>query len=122
MDFAAEPPAGQLRLASAAVTNFTVALFTAVAKTVSSTMFSTGRDEVNTECYTKDAQTQAALKQSGRTLEQALSVFTQATHGALVSEGKVPVVWEGLSSSLRFLDGNLIMLYRDGPGLQRNSA
>jgi hexosaminidase len=51
---------------------------------------------MNTNCYAKDPQTQADLNNSGRTLEQALDVFTQATHGALIAEGKTPVVWEGL--------------------------
>ncbi|KAF7981486.1 hypothetical protein HWV62_33539 [Athelia sp. TMB] len=92
--YAAEPPAGQLRLASTAVLNFTSALLSMVAKSLPSTMFSTGGDEVNTECYTKDAQTQAALKQSGKTLDQALNTFVQATHNALVAVGKTPVVWE----------------------------
>ncbi|KAF7977698.1 hypothetical protein HWV62_2956 [Athelia sp. TMB] len=93
-NYAAEPPAGQLRLASTAVMNFTSALLSAVAKSLPSTMFSTGGDEVNTECYTKDAQTQAALKQSGKTLDQALNTFVQATHNALAAVGKTPVVWE----------------------------
>lgn len=48
-------------------------------------------------CYQDDASTQTALKQLGWTIEHALDVFTQATHGALVSEGKTPVVWEGSS-------------------------
>ncbi|KZP19300.1 glycoside hydrolase family 20 protein [Athelia psychrophila] len=93
-DYSAEPPAGQLRIASSATTNFTASLLGAVAKTLPSTMFSTGGDEVNLKCYTKDAQTQAELKKSGKTIEQALDTFTSATHGALVAEGKVPVVWE----------------------------
>lgn len=93
--FANEPPAGQLRLASAATTQFTAKLISAIAKNLPSTLFSTGGDELNTNCYTKDAQTQADLKGSGRTLEQALNVFTQATHKSLTDLGKVPVVWEG---------------------------
>lgn len=52
---------------------------------------------MNTVCYQDDASTQTALKQLGWTIEHALDVFTQATHGALVSEGKTPVVWEGSS-------------------------
>lgn len=99
-DYSAEPPAGQLRIASSATTNFTASLLGAVAKTLPSTMFSTGGDEVNLKCYTKDAQTQAELKKSGKTIEQALDTFTSATHGALVAEGKVPVVWEGRSTDI----------------------
>ena len=51
------------------------------------------RDEINARCYADDAQTQHDL--DGRTLEQALDDFTQATHGALRKLGKTPVVWEG---------------------------
>jgi hexosaminidase len=61
-----------------------------------SKLFSTGGDELNANCYAKDPQTQVDLNSSGRTLEQALDVFTQATHGAIIAEGKTPVVWEGL--------------------------
>ncbi|KAI5118087.1 hypothetical protein M0805_007737 [Coniferiporia weirii] len=92
--FAGEPPAGQLRLASASTTNFTASLLAAAAGMTPSTLFSTGGDEINTNCYTADAETQAELNATGRTLEQALNVFTQATHGALRALGKSPVVWE----------------------------
>ncbi|KAF9468709.1 N-acetylhexosaminidase [Collybia nuda] len=93
-DFANEPPAGQLRLASAATTNFTASLISAIAQALPSKLFSTGGDELNTNCYAKDSQTQADLKSSGKTLEQALSTFTQATHKSLTDLGKTPVVWE----------------------------
>ncbi|KAG5721483.1 hypothetical protein E4T56_gene13238 [Termitomyces sp. T112] len=92
--FANEPPAGQLRLASAATTKFTTELIYSIAKTVPSTLFGTGGDELNTNCYTQDAQTQADLSSSGRTLEQALSLFVQSTHKSLAALGKTPVVWE----------------------------
>ncbi|PPQ70615.1 hypothetical protein CVT25_011981 [Psilocybe cyanescens] len=95
--FANEPPAGQLRLASAATTNFTASLITSIAKTLPSTLFSTGGDELNVNCYTQDSQTQTDLKASGKTLEQALDTFTQATHGALKAIGKTPVVWEEMA-------------------------
>ncbi|KAH8992276.1 beta-hexosaminidase [Lactarius hatsudake] len=90
--YANEPPASQLRLASPATVNFTVDLLSAVAKLFPSTLFSTGGDEINARCYQDDAQTQKDL--DGRTVAQALDTFTQATHGALRSLGKTPVVWE----------------------------
>ncbi|KAF5315482.1 hypothetical protein D9619_007226 [Psilocybe cf. subviscida] len=96
-NFANEPPAGQLRLASSATANFTANLITAIAKTLPSTLFSTGGDELNTNCYTQDAQTQKDLKSSGKTLEQALNTFTQTTHGALKALDKTPVVWEEMA-------------------------
>lgn len=79
-------------------------MFTAVAKMFPSTLFSTGGDELNTNCYAADEPTQASLNASGKTLEQALDTFTQTTHNALVATGKTPVVWEGTWSwcSLRF--------------------
>ena len=73
--FAAQPPPGQLRLASPATTNFTVDLLLAVAKMLPSKLFSTGGDELNTNCYAVEPQTQADLKSSGKTLEQALNVL-----------------------------------------------
>jgi hexosaminidase len=94
--FANEPPAGQLRLATPATANFTRSLISAVASTLPSRFFSTGGDELNTACYQQDNQTQADLKSSGRTLEQALNVFTQGTHGALHDLNKTAVVWQGL--------------------------
>ncbi|PFH54031.1 glycoside hydrolase family 20 protein [Amanita thiersii Skay4041] len=92
--FANEPPSGQLRLASSATRDFTANLLTAVAKTLPSTLFSTGGDEVNTNCYSQDPQTQTDLKNSGKTLEQALSDFVLNNHRALAAIGKTPVVWE----------------------------
>jgi hexosaminidase len=67
----------------------------AIAKTLPSTLFGTGGDELNLNCYAQDTLTQADLTQSGRTLEQALDVFTQMSHNALRSIKKTPVVWEG---------------------------
>ena len=90
-----EPPSGQLRFASPATTDFTSDLLAATAKMFPSSMFSTGGDELNVPCYTDDAETQQILKSTGQTLEQALSTFTQATHGALAKLGKTAVVWEG---------------------------
>jgi hexosaminidase len=90
-----EPPAGQLRIASADTQSFAAGLIGAAAKLLPSTYFSTGGDEVNQDCYLNDPETQAALNATGKTLEQALDTFTQATHGALAKEGKTPVVWEG---------------------------
>lgn len=90
-----EPPAGQLRLASSETTKYTAGLLAAVAKMFPSTLFSTGGDELNTNCYAADANTQEDLVSTGQTLEQALNVFTQTTHKAIIAEGKTPVVWEG---------------------------
>ena len=93
--YAAEPPSGQLRFTTPDVVDFASSLVKAVASKLSSSYFSTGGDEINTACYDADEETQAALKASGQTFEEALSAFTQATHKAIIEEGKTPVVWEG---------------------------
>jgi len=83
-----------------------VGLLSSVAGLFPSTLFSTGGDEINVRCYADDEQTQRDL--NGRTLEQALDAFTQATHGALKNLGKTPVVWEGATCPyLVFLYGVL---------------
>lgn len=94
-DACLEPPAGQIRLASDDAIAFAQSLFKAAAAKVPSTYFSTGGDEVNTNCYDKDSATQTALQAKNLTLEQALSNFVKSTHAALASVGKTPVVWEG---------------------------
>ncbi|PIL35146.1 hypothetical protein GSI_02935 [Ganoderma sinense ZZ0214-1] len=91
-----KPPAGQLRLASPTATNFTAEMLAAVARMFPSTLMSTGGDELNTNCYAQDAETQEDLKSAGQTLEQALNVFTQKTHAAIEAVGKTPAVWEGM--------------------------
>ena len=58
-------------------------------------MISTGGDELNTNCYAQDVETQQILNSTGQTLEQALDTFTKATHGALEKLGKTTAVWEG---------------------------
>ncbi|VDC07078.1 unnamed protein product [Peniophora sp. CBMAI 1063] len=102
--YAAEPPAGQLRLASPDVINYTSGLFSAVADMFPSTLLSTGGDEVNTPCYTDDAETQQALQSSGQDLTQALQGFVDTMHDALREKEKTPVVWEEM-----VLDYNLTL-------------
>jgi len=93
-NFANEPPAGQLRLASQDTTQFTANLLSSVAKMFPSTLFSTGGDEINANCYASDTQTQQELSAAGLNFEQALSAFTVTTHKAIEAQGKTPVVWE----------------------------
>ncbi len=93
--FLPEPPAGQLRLATPSTINFTVALMQAVSNKFQSRFFSTGGDEVNTNCYAQDSETQMQLNASGLSLDEALNNFLLATHGVLRSGGKNPIVKEG---------------------------
>jgi len=108
-----EPPSGQLRFASSATQSFTVDVIKSFSSLFSSKMFSTGGDELNTKCYDNDAQTQAALKQSGKTLEQALSDFTVAEHSELAKEGKTPVVWEEmvLAHNVTLSNNTIVMVW-----------
>ncbi|KAH7103347.1 N-acetylhexosaminidase [Auriculariales sp. MPI-PUGE-AT-0066] len=91
---AAEPPSGQLRVASAATQNFTNNMLSALAGVMPGKYFSTGGDEVNEGCYGSDQPTQADLKASGKTLRDTISSFVQSTHQTLGQKGKTPVVWE----------------------------
>jgi hexosaminidase len=102
--YANEPPAGQLRFALPEVMNFTASLLADVAKTLPSSYFSTGGDELNTECYANDYPTQLQLNSTGETLNSALNTFTEVTHAALIAEGKTPIVWEEM-----ILDWNLTL-------------
>ncbi|EKM55102.1 glycoside hydrolase family 20 protein [Phanerochaete carnosa HHB-10118-sp] len=95
-DFASEPPAGQLRLATPATVNFTVALVASVSAKFRSALFSTGGDEVNANCYTQDTQTQADLAQSGLSFDEALNEFLLATHAVIRAQGKTPIVKEDM--------------------------
>ncbi len=107
-DISLEPPAGQLRITSSATVNFTTSLVSAISSMFTSKYFSTGGDEINANCYTDDAVTQADLSASGQTFTQALSSFTESTHKALRAAGKTPVVWEEM-----VLDYNVTSLGND---------
>ncbi|ESK83478.1 glycoside hydrolase family 20 protein [Moniliophthora roreri MCA 2997] len=103
-NYCAEPPCGQIRIASDEAVNFTASLIEAASSMFQSKFFSTGGDEVNEPCYRDDEETQQALNASGRTLEQALDGFVQATHEVLHNQGKSAVVWEEMA-----LDHNITL-------------
>lgn len=107
--YAAEPPAGQLRITDEAAVSFTADMFSALSEMVQSSYVSTGGDEVNAQCYTDDQETQTALNSTGSDIEQALSDFVVATHEALTDAGKTPVVWEGSLTCCSFDDFILII-------------
>lgn len=111
--YANEPPAGQLRFALPEVVNFTASLLADVAKTLPSSYFSTGGDELNTNCYAKDYPTQLQLNSTGMTLNGALNTFTQVSHAALMAEGKTPVVWEEmvLNWNLTLANETIVMVW-----------
>lgn len=111
--FANEPPSGQLRLANSSVIDFTSKLFKAVAPQFPGSLFSTGGDEINANCYAEDPATQAALAANGQTFSQALGVFTDKTHKALRDVGKTPVVWEEmvLDNALPLAKDTVVMVW-----------
>ncbi|KAG9103168.1 N-acetyl-glucosamine-6-phosphate deacetylase [Ceratobasidium sp. 370] len=94
--YTSEQPFGQLRLASPIVQKFTADLLSAVLSPLQGlgTLFSTGGDEVDTNCYAKDGPTQDELKKQGITLDSAFEKFTNVTHAAVRNSGRTPVVWE----------------------------
>ncbi|KAJ2919173.1 hypothetical protein MD484_g1277, partial [Candolleomyces efflorescens] len=112
--FAHEPPAGQLRLASPSTTEFTVSMLSSIARTLPSKMFGTGGDEINENCYQKDPSTQEDLKRSGASFEQALDLFTQSTHGALRDLGKKVVVWQemALDHRIHLENGTIVTVWK----------
>jgi len=97
LKYANDPPSGQLRIASPNTTQFTVDLIGSVADLFPGQYFSTGGDEINSPCYAEDEETQTALNSTGKSFEQALDAFTQATHRVLKSKGKTAVVWEEMA-------------------------
>jgi hexosaminidase len=65
-DYSAEPPSGQLRIASSDASTWTQNLFKALSKQFGkSTLIGIGGDEVNTKCYEEDKETQSDLAASG---------------------------------------------------------
>ncbi|KAG8857991.1 N-acetyl-glucosamine-6-phosphate deacetylase [Tulasnella sp. 330] len=108
-----QPPAGQLRLANKNVITFVTDLFISVIQNLPSKYFSTGGDEINDNCYTTDAETQAELTANKQTFEEALSSFTQNTHKALTQAGKIPVVWEEmvLSHNVTLVNGTVVLVW-----------
>ncbi|GAA5866419.1 hypothetical protein JCM1840_001311 [Sporobolomyces johnsonii] len=92
--YAAEPPAGQLKLGLADVLEFTQRLLLSVAPVFPSKYFSTGGDEVNELCYLQDPDVSVAMAAHNATLDDLLSEFVRGTHETLRKVGKTPVVWE----------------------------
>ncbi|EJD50624.1 N-acetylhexosaminidase [Auricularia subglabra TFB-10046 SS5] len=122
--FAAEPPSGQLRLASDDAIAFAEGMFKSAASKMPGRFFSTGGDEINSNCYAKDSVTQAALKTKNQTLEQALNAFTQRTHAALAAAGKTPVVWEEmvLDHTVTLSNKTIVMVWQSSSNANKVAA
>ncbi|TFK27662.1 beta-hexosaminidase [Coprinopsis marcescibilis] len=101
-DYAAQPPAGQLRISSQKTREWVADLFRNIAQTLPSTMFHTGGDEINMRCYLDDPQSREELAKEGfpvndAGLNLALDQFTKVTHDALRQVKKTPVVWQEIA-------------------------
>ncbi|TNY19585.1 beta-hexosaminidase [Rhodotorula diobovata] len=92
--YAAEPPAGQLRLGDPDILAFSQRVLADAAKMSSSSLMSTGGDEVNERCYLDDPYTAAAMAARNATLDELLADFVSGLHSSVRANGKTPVVWE----------------------------
>lgn len=54
--------------------------------------------QLNLSFQKGDPETQAALKEKGWTLDDAVNHFTKAVHEPIQAAGKIPVVWQEMVS------------------------
>ena len=72
-------------------------MFASILSKYPGTLFSTGGDELNTNCYVNDTIFQDALMAANETFYGALNTYVLGTHDTVRAYGKTPVVWEGES-------------------------
>ncbi|EGG04517.1 family 20 glycoside hydrolase [Melampsora larici-populina 98AG31] len=94
--YAAEPPAGQLRIADDQSLELVKEIYKYVTTEIPGSLFSSGGDEVNHKCYEDDPETQESLRSQNITLNEALSNFVKKSHEIINLSKKNPVVWEEL--------------------------
>ncbi|GAA5980843.1 hypothetical protein JCM10908_003888 [Rhodotorula pacifica] len=92
--YAAEPPAGQIKLGHPDALLFTKRLLHEAATLTPSPLLSSGGDEVNERCYLEDEDTSAAMLRYNSTLDDLLSEFVNGVHDSIRERAKTPVVWE----------------------------
>ncbi|KAH8100074.1 N-acetylhexosaminidase [Cristinia sonorae] len=114
--YANEPPAGQLRIASADTVNFAKKLFQSAIDLLDGTMMSSGGDEVNLPCWNEDEDTLAALEQNNQTIAQALDQFVQEVQGVMNANGKMPFI-----KSDMVLEHNVTVLNNTGVVVWKSS-
>ncbi|KNZ53161.1 beta-hexosaminidase [Puccinia sorghi] len=120
--YAAEPPAGQLRLADDRAITLINEIFEYLTTEIPGTLFSSGGDEVNKKCYEEDEPTQASLQAKDQTLSEALSSFVLKTHKTISRSGKVPVVWEEMVLDEEVplpVDNTLVTVWRNSSMVSR---
>ncbi|KAI9868677.1 MAG: N-acetyl-glucosamine-6-phosphate deacetylase [Trichoglossum hirsutum] len=91
--YAAEPPSGQLKLNSPAVTSFLHTLFDDLLPRLSpySAYFHTGGDEVNVNAYALD---EGVNSNDSNVIQPFLQKFIDQNHDQLRAKGLTPIVWE----------------------------
>ncbi|KAH9813312.1 family 20 glycoside hydrolase [Melampsora americana] len=94
--YAAEPPAGQLRIANDQSLELIKEIYKYITTEIPGSLFSSGGDEVNHKCYEDDPETQESLRFKNLTLNEALSNFVKKSHEIINLSKKNPVVWEEL--------------------------
>ncbi|GAA5918632.1 hypothetical protein JCM6882_007887 [Rhodosporidiobolus microsporus] len=92
--YAAEPPAGQLRLGNEATLKFAQEIVKSAMSMTKAPYFSTGGDEVNEACYSQDSLVSTILTRRNTTVKALLDAFVSGLHGTVREAGKTPVVWE----------------------------
>jgi len=120
--YAAEPPAGQLRLADDRAITLINEILEYLTTQIPGTLFSSGGDEVNKNCYQEDEPTQASLHAKGQTLPEAISSFVLKTHKTISRSGKVPVVWEEMVLDEEVplpVDNTLVTVWRNSSMVSR---
>ncbi|EFP91266.2 uncharacterized protein PGTG_17123 [Puccinia graminis f. sp. tritici CRL 75-36-700-3] len=121
-NYAAEPPAGQLRIADDRALALVNEIFDLLTTQIPGTLFSSGGDEVNKKCYEEDGPTQASLRAKNENLSEALTKFVMKTHETIRRSGKVPVVWEELVLDEAIplaVDQTLVTVWRNSSMVQK---
>jgi len=91
--YAAEPPSGELKLNSPAVSSFLQTLFQDLLPRVSpySAYFHTGGDEVNANAYSLD---ETVGSNDSQVIKPFLQKFVDRNHDQVRANGLIPIVWE----------------------------
>ncbi|KAL3419035.1 glycoside hydrolase family 20 [Phlyctema vagabunda] len=104
-----EPPCGQLKLNSSAVSDFLEKLFDDVLPRVSpySAYFHTGGDELNVEAYNLDETVRSNLTS---VIQPLLQKFVDRNHDQVRAAGLAPVVWEEMLTTWNLTLGDDVLV------------
>ncbi|GAA5828109.1 hypothetical protein JCM11251_002593 [Rhodosporidiobolus azoricus] len=112
--YAAEPPAGQLRLGSEKTLDLAKEVVKSAASMMRLPYFSTGGDEVNERCYLEDPVVSSILAERNTTVRALLTDFVGGLHDAVRQGGKTPMVWEEmvLEFSLPLNNDTVVLVWK----------